>query len=344
MSGKSYKISVIVPVYNKEAYLRECVDSILAQDYRNMEVILVDDASTDGSGDICDSYGRKERVQVIHQENGGPTAACVAGMQTASGDYYMFVDSDDYVEPDMLSGMAAHLTGEKGEIVCCNHLLEKQKKTEPVYSAVAPGVYEKEALRTQIQARLIGQERKAVPLSRCMKLCEKSVFEGNEAYYDYSIRFGDDSHMMYPAFLNSSRVVILKDALYYHYRYVEGSIIHRYDGTIYESVQKLMDSLTKAARQKQAPDGEAALDREYCYMLLYVMKNELRNPDKGYKTRIREIFGEKENRERILNTPLYLRERANVLLYLGAMHPQSMLPGILRFLFKAYDRKSGGKK
>lgn len=339
MNRRSYRISVIVPVYNKEAYLRECVDSILAQDYRNMEVILVDDASTDNSGKICDSYERKERVRVIHQENGGPTVACVAGMREADGDYYMFVDSDDYVEPDMLSGMAAHLTGVKGEIVCCNHLLEKQKKTEPAYSAVAPGVYEGEALQTRIQAGLIGQERKAIPLSRCMKLCEKSVFEGNEQYYDYSIRFGDDSHMMYPAFLNSKRVVVLKDALYYHYRYVDGSIIHRYDGAIYESVQNLMASLTKAAQEKQAPGGQAALDREYCYMLLYVMKNELRAPDKGYKARIREIFGEKENRERILNTPLYLRDRANVLLYLGAMHPQSMLPGILRLIFRMYDRK-----
>ena len=97
MRGKSYRISVIVPVYNKESWLRECVDSILAQGYRNMEVILVDDASTDGSGNICDSYGRKQRVRGIHQENGGPTADCVAGMQAASGDYYMFVDSDDYV-------------------------------------------------------------------------------------------------------------------------------------------------------------------------------------------------------------------------------------------------------
>lgn len=338
MSGKPYRISIIVPVYNKEAYLRECVDSLLAQNYRNMEIILVDDASTDRSGSICDSYGKKERVRVIHQENGGPTAACVAGMREADGDYYMFVDSDDYVEPDMVSGMAAHLMGQKGEIVCCNHLLEKQKKTEAAYCAAAPGVYEGEKLQTQIKARLIGQERKVIPLSRCMKLCEKSVFEGNEKYYDYAIRFGDDSHMMYPAFLNSRRVVVLKDALYYHYRYVDGSIIHRYDGTIYESVQRLMASLRKAAGQNQAFDTAAALDREYCYMLLYVMKNELRNPDKGYRKRIREIFEEKENRERILNTPLYLQDRANVLLYLGSMHPQSVLIGILRLIFRAYDK------
>lgn len=339
MNGKSYKISVIVPVYNKEAYLRACVDSILAQTYKNMEIILVDDASTDGSGGICDSYGKKERVKVIHQENGGPTAACVTGMQAAEGDYYLFVDSDDYVEPDMLSGMMAHLTGAKGEIVCCNHFLEKQKKTEPVLSMAAPGVYEGERLKKQILARLVGQERKAIPLSRCMKLCEKTVFVGNEEFYDYSIRFGDDSMMMYPAFLNSTRVVVLKDALYYHYRYVGDSIVHLYDRGAYDSLQRLMISLRRAAEKKQAPDGKAALDREYCYMLLYVMKNELRGPGREYKARIREIFGDEKIRELLLNTPLYLNDRLNVLLFLGATHPKSLLPGLLRLLFRAYDRK-----
>ncbi len=79
-------ISVIVPVYNKEAYLRECVDSILEQVYRRIEVILVDDESTDKSGAICDEFGRADtRVHVIHQKNGGPTAACVAGMKAAAG-------------------------------------------------------------------------------------------------------------------------------------------------------------------------------------------------------------------------------------------------------------------
>lgn len=340
MKREAYRISVIVPVYNKEPYLRECVDSLLGQDYQNMEVILVDDASTDGSGSICDDYGRHdERVRVIHQENGGPTAACVAGMAAASGDYYMFVDSDDYVESGMLTGMAARLAGTSCEIVCCNHLLEKQKGTEPVYSGIAPGVYQGEELRTRIMAGLIGREQKVIPLSRCMKLCEKSVFAGNGKYYDYSIRFGDDSNMMYPAFLNSRRVVIMEDALYYHYRYVEGSIIHRYDGGIYESVRRLEASLKRAAAEKQAPDGEGAVDREYCYLLLYVMKNELRGPEGQYRRRIREIFGDPQNRERLKNTPLSVSGKANALLYLGARHPGGVLTEILRAVIKWYDRK-----
>ena len=333
-------ISVIVPVYNTKTYLRECVDSILRQDYKNLEVILVDDASTDGSGEICDEYGHKyEQVRVVHKENGGPGSACVAGMEAAAGDYYMFVDSDDYVEPEMLSEMADRLAGKRGEIVCCNHLREKQKKTEPVYSKVAPGVYQKEELVSEIKAKLIGQEQRALPLSRCMKLCEKSVFEGNEPYYDYRVRFGEDVNMMYPALLNSSRVVVMKDALFYHYRYVESSMIHAYDAGNYDSLQRVVTCLRRAVSDKRVPGGEQAVDRECCYMLVHLMKNELRNPGKDYRRRIQEIFGQGQMKELVQSTRITVTERSSQLMYVGMLYPGSMLLWILRMMIKLYDRK-----
>lgn len=141
--NSQYRISVIVPVYNKKKYLGACVDSILGQTYRNLELVLVDDASTDGSGALCDQYAAKDdRVRVIHRQNGGPTAACVTGMEQAGGSHFMFIDSDDYVDPCMLEEMGKHLTGRTGEIVCCDHVLEKRKKTLPVASGAEPGVYE----------------------------------------------------------------------------------------------------------------------------------------------------------------------------------------------------------
>ena len=333
-------ISVIVPVYNKEAYLRECVDSILAQTYKSIEVILVDDESTDGSGRICDEYDNaNERVRVIHQKNGGPTAACVAGMEKAQGDYYMFVDSDDYIEPEMLWEMVERLAGKKGEIVCCGHVLEKQRKTEPVPNGVEPGIYEGDRLRQQIKARLIGEESKVIPLSRCMKLCEKSVFEGNEGYYDYSLRFGDDTNLMYPAMLAGSRVVIMKDAFYYHYRYVEDSLVHSYDERLYENVERLMEAVMRVAEDKKAPDWRGAAAREYCYMLLYVMKNELRAPGKDYRKRIQEIFSQGQIKDLVQNTPLPVTQRSNQLLYVGMTYPGGVLLRVLRMALKMYDRK-----
>ena len=333
-------ISVIVPVYNKAAYLRECVDSILGQTYRHMEVLLVDDESTDESGAICDAYGEKnERVRVVHQKNSGPTAACVAGMRKALGDYYMFVDSDDYLEPETLSEMAERLTGKPGEIVCCNHVVEKQRGKVQVASGVTPGIYEGERLRREIKAKLIGEEKKVIPLSRCMKLCEKSLFEGNEVYYDYSLRFGDDTNLMYPAMLASSRVVIMKDAFYYHYRYVAGSLVHRYDEGLFTGVQRLMEAVRRTAEDKKAPDGAGAAAREYCYMLLYVMKNELRGPGKDYRKRIQRIFSDEKVKELVQNTPILVTERSNQLLYVGMQYPGGMLLRLLRAVLRIYDRK-----
>lgn len=90
-------ISVIVPVYNVEKYLRRCVDSILKQTYRNLEILLVDDGSTDGCAAICDDYGRKDvRVRVIHKENGGLSSARNVGIDAAMGELLAFVDSDDF--------------------------------------------------------------------------------------------------------------------------------------------------------------------------------------------------------------------------------------------------------
>lgn len=343
-----YKISVIVPVYNKKEYLRQCIESILSQGYGNLELLLVDDESTDGSGGICDQYVDKDkRVRVFHQKNGGPTAAVMTGMREAVGDYYTFIDSDDYISQDMIEKMVECLNGSRGEIVCCNHVLEKQKETVPMIQPLPPGVYEGARLQEEIKDKLLGREHRIIPMSRCMKLCERSVFEGNEKYYDTSLRMGDDFNLIYPALLASSRVVIMEEALFYHYRYVEESIVHAYDPHNAESIAKWYRAIEKIIHDQAVPDGEAKLDREYCYMMMFVMKNELRNPDRDYVEKIQSIFMEPDVRARILNTPLSVTDKANALLYLGMQYPVRMLLHILRTIIKRYDasaRKKSGRK
>lgn len=113
------RISVIVPVYNVEPYLPRCVDSILAQTYPNLEVILVDDGSRDGSGRICDAYAAKDsRVRVIHKSNGGLSSARNAGIEAADGEYLSFVDSDDWIEADTYGPMLALLETYGAKLVC----------------------------------------------------------------------------------------------------------------------------------------------------------------------------------------------------------------------------------
>lgn len=334
----NYKISIIVPVYNAGEYLEQSVGSILKQTYNNLELILIDDESTDGSGELCDRYAdRDSRVRVIHQQNGGCTAASLSGLKAASGEYCMFVDSDDYVEADMLKEMTKHLAGKKGEIVCCNHVLEKSRQTVPVICPAKPGVYEGDELKTRIKDRLLGNEERTIPISRCMKLYEKSVFDGNEKYCDTAIHMGEDFNLVFPALLDCSRLVVMENALFYHYRFVEDSMVHSYNPNILDSVERARALWLKVLGGKEIESDMAAVDREYCYMLILVMKNELRNPDKKYLTRIQEIFTKPEVREKIASTPIFLSNRANALLYLGMRYPNKTLLRILRMIMNRYD-------
>lgn len=113
-------ISVIVPVFNTENYLKKCIDSILQQTYQDIELIIVDDGSTDNSFFICKEYERKDRrVKVIHKENGGQGSARNVGLDVCKGEYIIFVDSDDYILPDMFQILIKNATLANADISCC---------------------------------------------------------------------------------------------------------------------------------------------------------------------------------------------------------------------------------
>ncbi len=121
------KISVIVPIYNVEQYLPKCVDSILNQTYRNLEIILVDDGSTDASPKLCDEYAQKDpRVVVLHKENGGASSSRNAGLDMASGEYIAFVDSDDWLDSNMYTDMMEILLKHDADIVECGYKYIKE--------------------------------------------------------------------------------------------------------------------------------------------------------------------------------------------------------------------------
>lgn len=121
-------ISVLVPAYNVKQYLPRCLDSILSQTYGNFEVILIDDGSTDGTGVICDTYAdRDARIKVFHQENQGISATRNLCLKYASGEYIQFVDSDDWIEPDMLESMYKKAVEQNADIVGCNFVRETSR-------------------------------------------------------------------------------------------------------------------------------------------------------------------------------------------------------------------------
>ena len=123
-------VSVIVPVYNVEPYLRKCLDSIVGQTYRDLEILVIDDGSTDGSGAICDEYAeRDDRVKVFHTENRGLSAARNRGLDEAHGEWIGFVDSDDWIEPDMYEVLIRRADETGADVVECGHYKEFDGKT-----------------------------------------------------------------------------------------------------------------------------------------------------------------------------------------------------------------------
>lgn len=126
-------ISVIVPVYRVEPYLARCLDSIISQSYRNLEIILVDDGSPDKCGAICDDYASRDaRIHVIHQKNSGPSVARNAGLDRVTGDYIVFVDSDDYIADGMMEALVKEIEKESPDIVLFDYFAEKKEGIFPV--------------------------------------------------------------------------------------------------------------------------------------------------------------------------------------------------------------------
>ena len=116
-------ISVIVPVYNVEEYLPKCIESIINQTYKNLEIILVDDGSTDNSGRICDEYAKKDdRIIVFHKENGGLSDARNCGIDAATGDWVQFVDSDDYIHQTMVEKMYSSCKRNQTKLAVCGRV------------------------------------------------------------------------------------------------------------------------------------------------------------------------------------------------------------------------------
>lgn len=138
------KISVVIPVYNVQKYLSECLDSVINQTYKDLQIILVDDGSTDFSGKICDVYAEKDnRITVVHQKNAGAGAAKNTGLELIDGDYFSIIDSDDYIELDMYEKMVNSLEKYNADIVQClfrnvyvNDSFDRKYKIKSIYPKV----------------------------------------------------------------------------------------------------------------------------------------------------------------------------------------------------------------
>lgn len=219
------KLSIIVPVYKVEAYLDACVKSILDQTYTDLELILVDDGSPDRSGALCDSWAERDsRVRVIHKENGGVCSARNAGLDAAKGDYIAFVDSDDWIEPEMYARMLA----QSCDVVLCDCVKEHPGRQELYTHDIRPGFYDRKALEAEYFPHLLMMENVEYPatISNWVLLFRRELAQ--EVRYLTGVRYSEDllfgAQLMYKA----QSFCYLKGEAFYHYRMNPTSATHKF--------------------------------------------------------------------------------------------------------------------
>ena len=217
-------ISVIVIVYNVEDYLEECIDSIINQKYKNLEIILVDDGSTDKSGKICDSYAKKDsRVKVVHKKNGGLVSARQAGVEVATGKYVTFVDGDDWIDEEMYEELIDYAEGYKADVVASgiNRNFEDRVKTE--CNLIPNGYYTKQMMEEDVYPFMMFDMKKMnhyVDPSLCNKLFSLKAIKPIILDVEKEIFYlGEDAATTYP-FLLKAKNMYVTDRAFYHHRII----------------------------------------------------------------------------------------------------------------------------
>lgn len=238
------EISVIVPVYNTEKTVKKCIDSLQSQTFRDIEIIIVDDGSPDSAGKICDEISKTDsRVRVIHKENGGLSSARNAGMSEAKGDYISFIDSDDYVAPDMYEKMLGRIKADKSDVAICSHFTVDDGGVCRKPLVIQQDVLEKNEIEENLIMPLIGysfyRTPKLIEGFICRHLFSANLIKGfkfrsERKYYAEDVVFDLD---IYPL---ANRVSILRECLYY-YVYNGDSLSNKYREGLWQMMLKLYD-------------------------------------------------------------------------------------------------------
>lgn len=201
-------VTVIVPVYNVDCYLDKCISSIVQQTYKNLEIIVVDDGSTDKSPEICDRWSQRDRrIHVMHKVNGGLSDARNAGLAVSTGEYISFVDSDDWIKPKFIETLMISLQAEKADIAECGVIfVDKQEHIlrERCYSGKKTVMSRIEALKALVKEEGIYQ-------TVWNKLYRREVLEG--VLFEKG-RYNEDDFWTYQVFDRSKRLIVISDKLY----------------------------------------------------------------------------------------------------------------------------------
>ncbi len=290
------KVSVIVPVYNAEKYLAQCLDSIVHQTLTDIEIILVNDGSTDSSAAICERYLSDDRVIYINKENEGAAAARQDGIDRASGEYLGFVDADDWLELDMYEKMYQASRVNNADIVFCNCIKNENDKRYP--PAIRSGAYDRLQILSEILPYSMAYidekgDRNNIRWVHWLRIFKRSLIVDNHIRHDPRFRRSQDLQFTYEATLAAQSYYYLGDAYLVHHRIVDGSLSRKYNEELWQLYVLLIERLYQDTEQFTDADLMPQMHLRTFFFAIESILNEMK-PSFPYdeqtrRDKIREI-------------------------------------------------------
>lgn len=242
LSRRKKMISVIVPIYNAEKYLHRCIKRILAQDYTDYELLLIDDGSIDNSATICDEFAKYDnRIRVFHKENGGVSSARNWGLDKAIGEYIMFVDSDDYMLPGMLEVMLSTLESKKADLVICG----TTETGGGYWRPIADVNYSINQLKESFVS-LLHTELLSPPWN---KIYKKEIIGSNRFCEDIS--FGEDLLFNIQYLEKCENISLIKESPFYHEKENENSLVVKFNRKRLLDIEKVWVVVDRFSEDKE---------------------------------------------------------------------------------------------
>jgi glycosyltransferase involved in cell wall biosynthesis len=210
--------SIVVPIYGVEKYLNKCVDSLINQTYRNIEIILVDDGAKDNSPEICDHYASiDQRVKVIHKNNGGLVSARKAGAEIASGEYIFCVDGDDWVSTEYIEDFNVAISQYKPDLVCSGYVQTDEITEKLCAFEIDSGYYDHSKIKRDIYPIAIESERGVIfPPTLWAKAFKREIYLPEQLSVNNSIKIGEDGAVVKPILTRATSLYILDKCAYFY--------------------------------------------------------------------------------------------------------------------------------
>lgn len=292
-------VSIIVPIYNVEPYLEQCINSICNQTYKNLQIILVNDGSTDGSTEIIKAWEEKDpRIEVIHKRNGGLVSARKAGIKRAEGLYSIYIDGDDWIENDYVEKAVSATCGLTADAVCVGHIVDDGKALRTVYNSIKAGIY----LIDEILPIMLSKDEFynfGITQYVWSKMFKTQLVQKNQMKIPDEIQIGEDVALTYTCFLHAEKVSIIEYAGY-HYVQRNNSMCNVFQTDEDGKCQMLLDYLRKSFEADARKDLLLSQLRQYAKLL--------------FLSRAIEVY-DKEDSEKILVPFGGIEKNCNVVLY-----------------------------